>query len=192
MSREETSRETKGRDKYDQGRHTTGVVTPWAWAYGINNNIYKCICVYQYNGTFNMLSALHITPILGLGGISLRSREKGREKDRVEEARDKWTVHIYQQPSDLKNGCPLFILVHLGGQAVELQCHAPQVGKELVFIRLFSKEADGVLQALKVVCKIAVLVLKGLYVLKKTPKIRDSGNAVSLLSRTNLVLSTSS
>lgn len=82
-------------------------------------------------------------------------------------------MYIYQQPSDLKNRCFLFILVHLGGQTVEFQGHPTQVGKELVFIGLFSKEAESVLQALEVEHEVAVLVMKWLYVLRARKRGRE-------------------
>lgn len=52
--------------------------------------------------------------------------------------------------------------MHFGGQAVELESHAPQMGEKLRFVRLLSEKTERVLKALKVEHKVGVLVQKRL------------------------------
>lgn len=61
----------------------------------------------------------------------------------------------------LQDGGALLILVHLGGQPVELEGHAAQVGEELAVVGLLCTHAQGGLQALQVQQQVAVLVGSG-------------------------------
>lgn len=61
----------------------------------------------------------------------------------------------------LQDGGALLILVHLGGQPVELEGHAAQVGEELAVVGLLRTHAQGGLQALQVQQQVAVFVGSG-------------------------------
>lgn len=57
----------------------------------------------------------------------------------------------------LQDGGALLIFMHFGGQPVELEGHAAQVGEELAVVWLLCTHAQGGLQALQVEHQIAVL-----------------------------------
>lgn len=50
--------------------------------------------------------------------------------------------------SHLKEGGSLLILLHFGGEAIELQRHAAEVGQQLVGVGLLGKDTEGTLQLL--------------------------------------------
>ena len=61
----------------------------------------------------------------------------------------------------LQDGGALLVLVHLGGQPVELEGHAAQVREELAVVGLLGAHTQGGLQALQVQHQGAVLLGQG-------------------------------
>jgi len=65
---------------------------------------------------------------------------------------------MLQNRTNLQEGRALLVLLHLGGQVVELHSHAAQVGQQLVGVGLLCKDAEGALQPLQLAGKLHVVL----------------------------------
>ena len=67
-------------------------------------------------------------------------------------------VCVFWEGPYLKKWGPLLVLLHLGGEMVELHGHAAQVGEQLVGVGLLGEHAEGALQSLQLTRQLHVLL----------------------------------